>query len=501
MWKVLLVEDESFVRRTLRQLIRWEEMGFTIAGEAGDGREALAMMKSDPPDLVIADIIMPAMDGIELLKRSREEGLESAFVMLTCMNEFEYARQALEFGASGYLLKLSMNVKSLGEALAKVDRELTRTMQIRSQADSQKFQRLYRHYWRSIYGGEAGGTEEAGELAAEESLPYASIWIASFLHGSARFTLDDFRQLGLACAGSRTVMHTYAHLGQTTVFVWNPASAEFRQTAKGEGLPWPAAFSEVVAANRAKEAWREVLRALDGSWYGGRAGSGSAFAGDRSREDEPYPEVGWKTEREWIQSFERRNIDEFRERLRDGWADMERRRLPMAIVKETAVRLDRILARIAGCAGQAEEELGASVTHSELGERLLERARQYALRWSSGVQPVTGHPEIDKALAFIHRHSHEDVTLKGIASLVAMDEAYFSGLFKKKTGVTLIHYVQQVRVGHAKKLLDETSLPVAEVGERVGFPNTNYFIKIFKRWTERTPNEYRLLEGAEGEPT
>ncbi|MEF3304096.1 response regulator [Paenibacillus sp. GYB003] len=508
MWKVLLVEDEAFVRRSLKQLIRWEDMGFTIAGEAGDGREALAMMKADAPDLVIADIIMPGMDGIELLKHAREEGMESAFVMLTCMNEFEYARQALEFGASGYLLKLSMNEKSLAETLSKVDRELLRTMQMRSQTESQSFQKLYRDMWQSIYGEDRGGPAEPREWAEDGDRRYASVWIGSFLHGADRFTTDDFRKLGLATPDSRTAIHTYTHFGVTTVFVWNPASVASRERSAAARPPYPAALSGSAAAGgEARDVWSGVLRALDTVWYEGW--NGRAIVAERETEAGPdagdgtgarsgaerYAPLGWKTERAWIQSFEQRHLDDFRERLRSGWRDMERRRMPMAIVKETAIRIDRILARIAGCAGLAEEELTACASHGELGERLLSRAEQYAQRWSTGAQPITGHPEIDKALAYIHRHSHEDVTLKGVAALVSMDETYFSGLFKRKTGVTLIHYVQQVRIGHAKKLLEETSLPVAEVGERVGFPNTNYFIKIFKRWAGRTPNDYRSASG------
>jgi two-component system response regulator YesN len=121
----------------------------------------------------------------------------------------------------------------------------------------------------------------------------------------------------------------------------------------------------------------------------------------------------------------------------------------------------------------------------------LASAESYCNRNRAITQPLTGHREVDKAVAYIHQHYSSDVTLKAVAALVAMDEAYFSGLFKKKTGATLIHYIQQVRIDHAKGWLEQTELSVAEIGERVGFPNANYFIKIFRRWTRRTPSEYR----------
>lgn len=125
MWKVLLVEDETFVRESVKEIIHWEEMGFTLVGEASNGMEALPMIKNDPPDLVLCDIVMPQMDGLELLQETRKAGIASKFVMLTCIGDFESMRRAMEYGASNYILKLSMSVKDLRETLVKVSNELS----------------------------------------------------------------------------------------------------------------------------------------------------------------------------------------------------------------------------------------------------------------------------------------------------------------------------------------------------------------------------------------
>ncbi|WP_139995637.1 response regulator [Paenibacillus paridis] len=247
MWKVLLVEDEVFVRESIREIIRWEEMGFILAGEAGDGMEALSMIKEDPPDLVLTDIIMPRMDGIELLKEARQAGCSSKFVMLTCMGDFEYMRQAMEYGASNYILKLSMSVKDLRETLHKINAEL-------------------------------------------------------------------------------------------------------------------------VKSSRAKEA--------------------------------PAPQVLSQPER-------------------------------------------------------------------------------------------SAHPEVQKILTYIEGHYAQDITVKSLAHYVMMGENYVSALFKKKTGQTLISYLHEFRIHKAKEFLKRTDLTVNEIGERVGFMNDNYFIKIFKRITGTTPSQFR----------
>lgn len=254
MWKVLLVEDEVFVRESVREIIAWEELGFTVSGEAGNGAEALEMIRQDTPDLVISDIVMPEMDGVELLRRTREEGYASRFVMLTCMNDFENVRQAMEYGASNYILKLSMSVNSLRDTLRKISSELVKAQ------DNRKV------------------------------IP---------------------------------------------------------------GSPEPAA-------------------------------------------QPPLP-------------------------------------------------------------------------HEEM----------------------TSHPEIQKILQYLHNHYAEDITVKSMSQYVMMAENYVSTLFKKKTGQTLIHYLHQIRVKQAIQLLTHSDLPVYEIGNRVGFVNDNYFIKIFKRLTAQTPSQYR----------
>lgn len=287
MWKVLLVEDEVFVRESVREIIAWEELGFTVAGEAGNGGEALEMIRRDPPDLVLADIVMPEMDGVELLRRTREEGYRSRFIMLTCIGEFEYVRQAMEYGASNYILKLSMSVNSLRDTLRKVSTELARD------------------------GGAEPATQENGEATPQ--------------------------------AGG------FGTQALTSV----PAAG---------ATPSATASATVSAASN------------------------------------PSP---------------------------------------------------------------------------------------------NGTSAGISHPEVCKIIDYIAEHYAQDITVKSMAQYVMMGENYVSALFKKKTGQTLIHYLHRIRVEKAQEYLLHTDLPVHEIGQRVGFINDNYFIKIFKRLTQQTPSKYR----------
>ena len=131
MWKVLIVEDERHAREYVKEIVNWEDQGFTLIGEVSNGLDALKFMDRHEPDLIISDIIMPHMDGVELLKTLRLRGYDGIFIMLTCIDEFEYARQAVEGGASSYMLKLSMGPDLLQEKLEKANRELWKRERLR----------------------------------------------------------------------------------------------------------------------------------------------------------------------------------------------------------------------------------------------------------------------------------------------------------------------------------------------------------------------------------
>ena len=105
MLRVLIVEDEEIIRRGLLCMIDWAGMGCRIVGDAADGREGLALMRTERPDVVLTDIRMPCMDGIEMAEAARAEGILPQLVFLTSYAEFDYAKKAIALQAADYLLK------------------------------------------------------------------------------------------------------------------------------------------------------------------------------------------------------------------------------------------------------------------------------------------------------------------------------------------------------------------------------------------------------------
>ena len=118
---VLIVDDEVLVRIGIIHAVAWEENGFEIIGEASDGESCLQMARKYQPDLIVLDINMPGMNGLQVLNRLKEEGYSGKVIMLTCYEEFEYVREALRGGADDYVLKSNLNESSILSAILRLD--------------------------------------------------------------------------------------------------------------------------------------------------------------------------------------------------------------------------------------------------------------------------------------------------------------------------------------------------------------------------------------------
>lgn len=124
MYKVLIADDEKIIRIALKSMISWEDLGFSADYAAEDGLSALQIVKEHCPDLVIIDIMMPGMNGIEFVKQARQDGYTGEIVILSNHQNFNYAVEALRNRVSDYILKTDITPQSLTQCLLKVKKKL-----------------------------------------------------------------------------------------------------------------------------------------------------------------------------------------------------------------------------------------------------------------------------------------------------------------------------------------------------------------------------------------
>ena len=120
MYSTLIVDDEDVIKIGLKTIVDWEELGYKIAGTAGNGLEALEMTEVIRPDLIITDILMPKMNGIEFMEALKERGYKGKIVVLSNYGEIDYVKTAMKLGAEDYILKVSYSREEFTELLKKM---------------------------------------------------------------------------------------------------------------------------------------------------------------------------------------------------------------------------------------------------------------------------------------------------------------------------------------------------------------------------------------------
>ncbi|UKS28784.1 response regulator [Paenibacillus sp. HWE-109] len=481
-WKsILIVEDEQFTRDMLREIIDWESAGLRLAGEAGNGLEALAFIREHKPDIVICDIIMPLMDGVELLQKVREEQIDSKFIMLSCANDFDYARQALEYGASNYILKLSLSAEKLQETLKKVRRELDLHASRRTHLEIDSY---YSMMWDRVWGRSGADAEEpAVPLEGDSSRRLAVAVCADAIANSRRMetmvTSEEPHILRDA------IVHVFNKMGVASVFYWLPAECDLRPSQEEAGF----LLSPVVAPKDLLPAWRGALMEFDQVWYGKQVANRISSL-QRLRKNAEFH--GWEYERKLIWSFENFKRDDCAGILRQLWSELSAYLVPMYQIKEACIAWDQMFRRIAQVPSGGQEAIVQAATANELLWTMIGRVNGYLdARLSSQSGEISSHPQITQVLAYIRQNFEKDITVKMLAKIVVLDDTYLSNLFKKETGVNLISFIHQYRIERSLALLRETTVSIEEIARQVGFMDINYFVRIFKRYKGIAPGHYR----------
>ncbi|MCM3748699.1 response regulator [Paenibacillus pasadenensis] len=479
MWKVILVEDELFVRDSIKQLVPWEELGFTLAGEAGDGTAALDIIMQQKPDLVISDIVMPEMDGVMLLKAVRELGMETKFIMLTCMSDFEYARTALELGATSYILKLSMDIDKLKESLRKVALELTKHSNHDRQKLLAKLPPMYEQIWSMISASATGRGQVTGLHELAKSLEAAGIAPSRIAVVLQSIEPDQWNE--------NIHIHRSESLGITTLIDWSGGDGAAFQRLQDQ----PTFTASAASLEKLPQVWRELLNRLLPVWYN----LAQAEIEDMEKLQEPW-QIPWEQERKLISAWELGLIEEMKHGLHAIWTHMSDHHIPVVQVKRYAIHLLDQYKRTQNIQGDLSNKqiVAESKQHAELLQALiLTLTEDMEIRREKSA-PVTDHPEINRIVRYVHENYEANIGLKTAAAYVNMDENYLSGLFKRKTSYTLIHYLQKVRIEQAMRYLENTELTVSDIAASVGFGHDHYFIKVFKKVSGLTPNEYRKVK-------
>ncbi len=402
MYRVLIAEDEALVRMGLKTMPDWEKLDMQVAGDAADGREAYAMYQELRPDILITDIRMPGMDGIELIRKIRASDSRIKIIILSCLDEFRLVQQAMELGVSSYILKLTAGIAEIEQVVRNVKAVLDKEAQATAPLE-----------WLNL--------SLVREQVLENYLLDQTLPAADFESCARQFPLrltpKNLRVIMLRLPNSNRLSQCHQEQSGRPLrrFVLDLLGQVLAQFPTGEccgnsqsGYCLLLSFPELNSAE-AECRTGEVLEAVRKAFL-------KSFGAE--------PVFG-------ISSFGS-GFDELPDLQREAWELLR------------------------------EEEGSVDV-----------------------------QPKVAEAVRYLQEHYAENISLQSVADRLNVTPNYLGHLFVRFLERPFTDFLGEIRVEAAKRLLADPARKIYEVAEAVGIFNPSYFIRVFKKHTGLTPNEYR----------
>jgi two-component system response regulator YesN len=530
--RVTIVEDEYRIAVLINKLIHWEELHLQLAGIYANGREALDAIIQTPPDVLITDIKMPEMDGIELIRNIRERGIGLQIILISGFREFEYAHSALRYGVNDYLIK-PVKETELNETLKKLYNEETKQRNGAGKLENEiRLSRpaLHREALHALETGKFTGSLEdfntAYALRFRESVlrvfmvkldPFAYSasdegWYGMILEKIAdsihRLYGDIVREKIVGVKEEMLSVTALCDFDRSQKIIFENTTREllsrlkeylysFNRNGKDEitiGMGNESGFENIKTSFRAADACIKA-RIFSGA---GKIIQDNDCPLQESRITVPEYLGSYRARLEnSIQSFQEAQfsglIDEiFKSLLDTGGASA-------GLVYECAVELIRLVFASGPKTPENEEKkekVSGLVLHcgnvTALVQMLTEQLSFFLRSNKELMENRTGKP-IREAMTYINGHYAEKITLEDIAELLQLNPTYFSVLFKKETGRNFSACLTEVRMEKAKEMLRTTNFTMERIAENAGYADTRHFSRIFTRIIGMKPSLYRKL--------
>ena len=517
-YKVFLVEDEVVTRENIRDNVSWEADGFVFGGDAPDGEAALPLLQAARPDVLITDIKMPFMDGLELSKIVHERMPAVKIVILSGHDEFEYAQRAIKLGVSEYLLK-PVSARDLHQVLQRLAAQLEQ-----EKKEHESLELL----WGQIEQNQAAlrerlllkivvGAASPAEVADQSRLLGLNLIARWYLIAVARIELCDPRQQ------FEYPRYETIHRVIQSVVDGDPDVFLLKKDWEELVLIFKANTREIIEADRARvtDRIRQLAAGTDCRLVIG-CGSPEKQLGDLSRSfieavlhiqaqiRTAEPESALERS-EWL-SAEKPAVEEY---LKSGAKEdfdpfFETRLRPLAatavnsyivrvyLFMEVLLTTARFVIQLGGDAGQILPEFrNIETVLSRI--RTVDQIRDCVRRILHSGLDFRGRsvlfPQaeaIEQAKEYIERHfSDPGLSLGEVASHINHSPSHFSTLFGQVTSQTFKEYITNIRVKKARELLRSTAQSSSEIAYQVGYVDPHYFSSVFRKKTGLSPKEYR----------
>ncbi|MCZ8520992.1 MULTISPECIES: response regulator transcription factor [Paenibacillus] len=523
MFKLLLADDEKMTREGIRRSVEWQALGVSEVREAMDGLEALSLLEDYQPDIVLTDIKMPRMDGVDLAFQVRRKYPGCKIIFMSGYAEKEYLKAAISLKAISYVEK-PIDMDELEEALQGA---VQLCLQEKRHQEEEALAKMSLHASSSYIRQEIclqltreirdetvlRKRLQLAELDLPEQPSCASVMIKILPAPTPSagelelWTREAAEAYGLSSLlGQKDELHTVLHLfapadrpmdGHTLYAVCRliAASLDSRGCRFSIGGGHAAAGLEGLPASYAS-----AVAQLQETFYRGSSSvavypeKSSGFALQEHYHPEPQLQ---KTMQDLLVDG---RFDEARDLLSRMAAEIRRR--PGTLINSTKELYYRLLLELEKFAGERGLVLFQTEDEKDVPWELIFQCHYFedvhgALLGKLGqleraLKERGGGSTASRIIRYIHHHyADETLTVQGISDQMQMTASHLIAVFKEATGSTVKQYLMEYRIERAKELLKTDSFKIFDIALQVGYRDGEYFAKIFRKLTGMTPSEYR----------
>ncbi|WP_010495746.1 response regulator [Paenibacillus elgii] len=485
--KILIVDDEVIIRNGLCTVIDWKELGLTLLPPASSAEEALARIPVEKPNILLTDIRMQGMDGIQLAHEVKRLLPDTETVILTGYDDFAYAQQALREGVTDYLLKTSRPeeiIKAAMKAKQRIMDKWENAKQETMQTAALRSQLLDRLLIRG---------DESSLAPMRVLLLAATGWgdgaLAGLLLGAAENMLYELLPAVTMPKADQIVLVVREEARVSDCGGLERAIDRVRQTLKC--TVFAALGRSVASYGELQASYREAGTVFA---YRGLLGAEglytSADIADRcggrtvcsQKEESELAAILMSNNGADLRHWVNRKV---REQLEDSAATPSS---VQAFLQSMVIAGHRWLERSQG--GKPEAALQPFEVDSRAEDEVFKLLSSVMAAFHEAIADKP-YAYIQKSIAYIKEHLEQSLSLQQVAKFVHLNPNHFSEVFKRETGLNYIEFVTQERMRRAAEILQESQAKISEVASRVGYEDIKYFSQQFKKHTGRTPTEFR----------
>lgn len=492
MYKIYLLDDEVFILEGLKYILPWEEYEFEIVGSATNGQDGFEEIINQQIDLVITDIMMPKMTGLELMSRLQECNYDTNFIVLSAFEEFSYAKKAMNMGADNYLLK-PIDIEELSKSLQSVLKKLKK-----KEMQSIDNRILQNNLLLKLVSEIPTDTTINHLMSLGVSLEEDKYYTAIVEIKNKEYDMNNLINNIL----NSDIIYCIESKSTAVLIIKESDISNMLEMIKAIKDELSILTNDVVYASIGKcvESPKDLYESFE-------------TAKDVHEYKLVYSELSWikcyeecsfSDETPYI-DYEKlkkilmnKNYSETLEYVKDIFIKL--RTEDGLKPKQIKIKAIEIFLVVYNYFNESKVMKGLNIYLENLinidtvGEIELELSKMIKYMQSKLEQTEESiSPVILKLLQHIEEKYKEDLNLKEISDKLNINSIYLGQLFQKETGILFSDYINNFRINKAKQLLSETTLKASDIGDLVGYTNKNYFYRKFKDIVGITPSEWRKI--------